>query len=161
MRYVVLDTNCLLQSISRRSAYYKVWEDFILGKYILCVSNEIIEEYEEIIASHMSSVAAQIGVAPIIAYHFGHFSTYFLFTNFLVIPLATIILYGTLLVLILPMLAPALLWVVALLNKALEWLSQVPYASIDGLHPSTVQIGLFYIAMLCIYAIVRRLAPNT
>ena len=107
------------------------------------------------------SVAAQIGVAPIIAYHFGRFSTYFLFTNFLVIPLATIILYGTLLVLILPMLAPALLWVVALLNKALEWLSQVPYASIDGLHPSTVQIGLFYIAMLCIYAIVRRLAPNT
>jgi len=107
------------------------------------------------------SVAAQIGVAPIIAYHFGRFSTYFLFTNFLVIPLATIILYGTLLVLILPMLAPALLWVVALLNKALEWLSQVPYASIDGLHPSTVQIGLFYIAMLSIYAIVRRLAPNT
>ena len=107
------------------------------------------------------SVAAQIGVAPIIAYHFGRFSTYFLFTNFLVIPLATIILYGTLLVLILPMLAPALLWVVALLNKALEWLSQVPYASIDGLHPSTVQIGLFYIAMLCIYAIVRHLAPNT
>lgn len=66
MRYVVLDTNCLLQSISRRSAYYKVWEDFILGKYILCVSNEIIEEYEEIIASHMSSVAAQIAIETIL-----------------------------------------------------------------------------------------------
>lgn len=67
MRYVVLDTNCLLQSISRRSAYYyKVWEDFILGKYILCVSNEIIEEYEEIIASHMSSVAAQIAIEAIL-----------------------------------------------------------------------------------------------
>lgn len=66
MRYVVLDTNCLLQSISRRSAYYKVWEDFILGKYILCVSNEIIEKYEEIIASHMSSVAAQIAIEAIL-----------------------------------------------------------------------------------------------
>ncbi len=66
MRYVVLDTNCLLQSISRRSAYYKVWEDFILGKYILCISNEIIEEYEEIIASHMSSVAAQIAIEAIL-----------------------------------------------------------------------------------------------
>ena len=66
MRYVVLDTNCLLQSISRRSAYYKVWEDFILGKYILCVSNEIIEEYEEIIASHMSSVAAQVAIEAIL-----------------------------------------------------------------------------------------------
>lgn len=107
------------------------------------------------------SLAAQIGVAPIIAYHFGRFSTYFLFTNFLVIPLATIILYGTLLVLIIPMLSPALLWVVALLNKALEWLSQVPYASIDGLHPSTLQIVLFYVAVLCLYGAVRRVAPNT
>lgn len=61
-RFVVLDTNCLLQSISRRSAYYKVWEGFILGRYTLCISNEILEEYEEIIASHMSPVAAQIVV---------------------------------------------------------------------------------------------------
>ena len=63
---LVLDTNCLLQSISRRSTYYKVWEDFILGKYTLCISNEIIEEYEEIIASHMSPVAAQIAVEAIL-----------------------------------------------------------------------------------------------
>lgn len=65
-KYVVLDTNCLLQSISRRSTYYKVWEDFILGKYTLCISNEVIEEYEEIIASHMSPVAAQIAVEAIL-----------------------------------------------------------------------------------------------
>ena len=107
------------------------------------------------------SLAAQIGAAPFIAYHFGRFSTYFLLTNLFVIPMATIILYGALLVVVLPMLAPALLWVVALLNKALEWLSQVPYASIDGLHPSSIQICLFYIATLSIYAILKRLAPNT
>ena len=65
-RFVVLDTNCLLQSLSRRSAYYKVWEDFILGKYTLCISNDIIEEYEEIIATHMSSIAAQIAVEAIL-----------------------------------------------------------------------------------------------
>lgn len=40
-KYIVLDTNCLLQSLSKRSTYYKVWEDFVMGKYILCVSNEI------------------------------------------------------------------------------------------------------------------------
>lgn len=65
-RYVVLDTNCLLQSLSRRSAYYRVWEDFVLGRYTLCVSNEILEEYEEIIASHMSSAAAKIAVEAIL-----------------------------------------------------------------------------------------------
>lgn len=65
-RYIVLDTNCLLQSLSRRSQYYKVWEDFVLGKYTLCVSNSILEEYEEIIASHMSLLAAQIAVETIL-----------------------------------------------------------------------------------------------
>ena len=62
----MLDTNCLLQSLSRRSVYYKVWEDFVLGKYTLCVSNEILEEYEEIITSHMSSLAASIALETIL-----------------------------------------------------------------------------------------------
>ncbi len=59
MRHVVLDTNCLIQSLSRHGRYYKVWEDFVNGKYVLCVSNEIIEEYDEIIASHTSSLVAR------------------------------------------------------------------------------------------------------
>ncbi len=65
-KYIVLDTNCLLQSLSKRSTYYKVWEDFILGKYILCVSNEILEEYEEIITTHMSPLVAHIAVDTIL-----------------------------------------------------------------------------------------------
>lgn len=65
-RYIVLDTNCLLQSLSRRSTYYKVWEDFILGRYTLCVSNEILAEYEEIIASHISPLAATITIEAIL-----------------------------------------------------------------------------------------------
>ena len=46
---IVLDTNCLLMSLSRRSAYYPVWRDFVDGKYTLCVTNEILAEYEEIL----------------------------------------------------------------------------------------------------------------
>ena len=65
-RNIVLDTNCLLRSISQRSEYYKVWEDFLRGKYTLCVSTEILEEYEEIISSHMSPLAAQITVETIL-----------------------------------------------------------------------------------------------
>ena len=65
-RFVVLDTNCLLQSISRRSKFYSVWESFLLGKYILCVTTEILEEYEEIIASHMSPIAAKLAVEMIL-----------------------------------------------------------------------------------------------
>lgn len=43
----VLDTNCLLMSLSRRSPYYPVWREFVDGKYTLCVTNEILSEYEE------------------------------------------------------------------------------------------------------------------
>ncbi len=46
---IVLDTNCLLMSLSRRSAYYPVWRDFVDGKYTLYVTNEILAEYEEIL----------------------------------------------------------------------------------------------------------------
>lgn len=55
---IVLDTNCLLASLSRRGAYFNVWRGLQEGKYTLCVSNEILEEYEEIIAQKTSSVIA-------------------------------------------------------------------------------------------------------
>ena len=106
------------------------------------------------------SLAAQMAVAPLVAFYFGRFSTYFLLTNFIVVPMATLILYGALLVLFMPVFGPALLWVVDILNKALEWLSQMPYASIDGLHPSVFQLCLIYIAVICFYWLVRIFAPS-
>ena len=65
-RIIVLDTNSLLQCISSRSKYYSVWEGFIAGRYTLCVSTEILEEYEEIISTHMSSTAAKIVIEMIL-----------------------------------------------------------------------------------------------
>ena len=47
---VVLDTNCLIMALSRHSEYYPVWQGILSGKYVLCVSNDIISEYQEIIA---------------------------------------------------------------------------------------------------------------
>ena len=49
MMNIVLDTNCLLMSLSRRSQYYPIWRDFVDGKYTLCISNDILAEYEEIL----------------------------------------------------------------------------------------------------------------
>ncbi|MBQ9465629.1 MAG: putative toxin-antitoxin system toxin component, PIN family [Muribaculaceae bacterium] len=65
-RFVVLDTNCLVQSLSRRSKYYSVWENFISGNYYLCVTTEILAEYEEIIARLMSPLAAQLAIETIL-----------------------------------------------------------------------------------------------
>ena len=61
MRYVVIDTNCLLRMIPLRSRYRLAWESFLDGKYTLCVSNEILSEYMEILAEKVNaSFAANI-----------------------------------------------------------------------------------------------------
>ena len=53
-RKIVLDTNCLISSLSKRGQYYPVWKGLQTGKYTLCVSTDILEEYAEIIAQKMS-----------------------------------------------------------------------------------------------------------
>lgn len=55
---IVLDTNCLLMSLSRRSPYYPVWHDLITGKYVLCYTNEILMEYEEILTQKLGPAIA-------------------------------------------------------------------------------------------------------
>lgn len=49
MENVVLDTNCLVSSLKRSSIYYPIWCDFIAGKYCLCFTDDILDEYQEII----------------------------------------------------------------------------------------------------------------
>ncbi|MCD8285262.1 MAG: putative toxin-antitoxin system toxin component, PIN family [Prevotellaceae bacterium] len=52
---VVLDTNCLIAALPRRSSYHNIWKDFVDGEYELCVTNEILAEYEEILSNKSSS----------------------------------------------------------------------------------------------------------
>ena len=66
MRHVVVDTNCLLRMIPLRSKYRPTWESFLDGKYILCVSNEIISEYMEILTAKVSSAFAENIVGAIL-----------------------------------------------------------------------------------------------
>ena len=65
-RRIVLDTNCLLQAISRRSRFYPIWRDFIQGRYELCVTTEILDEYEEILSRHTSSIVGRMVVEAIL-----------------------------------------------------------------------------------------------
>lgn len=63
---VVLDTNCLIMAISARNEYYQVWQDFLDGKYVLCITNEIIEEYSEVIACNISPLLSEFVISTII-----------------------------------------------------------------------------------------------
>ncbi|MBR2292223.1 MAG: ComEC/Rec2 family competence protein [Prevotella sp.] len=103
------------------------------------------------------SCAAQLGVAPLIAYYFGHFSTYFLLTNLVVVPAATLILYLSLAVLVVPSLAYLLIYIVGLLNAALLYLASIPGASIDGLHPTVLQVVMVYVIIASLWLLTDRL----
>lgn len=59
MRPVVIDTNCLLQIIARKSPYRPIWDAFLNGKYLLCVSNEILDEYQEILGQQITPTIAE------------------------------------------------------------------------------------------------------
>lgn len=98
------------------------------------------------------SLAAQVGTAPLIAYYFGHFATYFLLSNFVVIPLATLLLYLALLSIctcwwgsLLSLLVAALATIVSLMNRLLEFIAQLPLCSIEGIRLSTLQLACIYL----------------
>ena len=56
---IFLDTNCLLIAISDRSRFHRVWQAFTHGDYTLCVTNEILEEYAEVISRNINERVAQ------------------------------------------------------------------------------------------------------
>lgn len=66
MSRLVLDTNSLIQIVSPRSKYHSLWESFVRGENTLCVSNEIIEEYVEIMQQLMGYDVAEYIVKTIL-----------------------------------------------------------------------------------------------
>ena len=67
MRKIVLDTNCLLMSLPKISPYRMIWDDFLKGKLTLCVTNEIVEEYLEILSQKTTPEIASNVVSVIMS----------------------------------------------------------------------------------------------
>lgn len=86
------------------------------------------------------SIAAQIGTAPLVLLYFSRFSTHFLLTNLLVIPLVSFIMYATFIMLLFTpyfplqsIIAIGVKWLIGLLNFCVRWVEQLPWASFDGI----------------------------
>lgn len=60
MSRLVLDTNSLIQCVSRRSRYHQLWRSFLDGRNRLCVSTEILNEYVEVLERNTSVLFAQL-----------------------------------------------------------------------------------------------------
>ena len=65
MSRLVVDTNSLLQCISRRSQYHELWLSLLDGRNELCVSTEILEEYAEQLERFTSHEFAESAIGVI------------------------------------------------------------------------------------------------
>lgn len=93
MAKLVLDTNCLIQSIPQRSRYHVLWQSFVDGKNKLCVSNEILEEYIEILQRLTDNETAEYVVKTILNSPFVELITPFYHFNLIQSILMTISLW--------------------------------------------------------------------
>lgn len=103
------------------------------------------------------SVAAQIGTAPLVAYYFGRFSCYFLLSNFVVIPCATLILYAAVLLFLFSFIPVMqvfignfMLLTIQFMNNSLHTIAHWQGASIENLQPNELQVALLYFVIFCI-----------
>lgn len=67
MQHIVLDTNSLIMALSAKNDYRFVWQAFLKGDYMLCITNEIIEEYLEVIARNINLQVAEAVVYAILS----------------------------------------------------------------------------------------------
>lgn len=98
------------------------------------------------------SIAAQMATAPLVLFYFSRFSTYFLLTNLVVIPLVSLIMYVAVLMLLLfpvPLLQSVVAVVLAFLLKILNgfvcWVQQLPGSSLDGIWVYKTEVFIFYL----------------
>ncbi len=63
---IVLDTNVLLQAISSRSVHHWIWEALRQEELTLCVTTDILLEYEEVLARKRNEELAQLVIEVIL-----------------------------------------------------------------------------------------------
>lgn len=73
MERIVLDTNCLIQIISSKSEFHSVWTKLLSGEIALCVTTDILLEYEEILTQKINARFADIVLSTIVQLVNTHF----------------------------------------------------------------------------------------
>ena len=100
----------------------------------------------------MVSLAAQVGTLPVTVHYFGQVSTYFLLTNLIVLPIATILvpcglvsigLGGSSIGVLFSKLTYGLAW---LMNRTTGWIEHLPGSSFPA-HASEGMVVVYYILL--------------
>ncbi len=97
------------------------------------------------------TIAAQILTFPVCLYYFHQFPTLFLFTNILLVPLSSVILFVEIALVALAWipfvglyLGKLTWWLVWLMNKTILWFNSLPFSIWDGIYVSVLSTILLY-----------------
>ena len=66
MARLVLDTNSLIQCISRKSKFHEIWLSLLGGRNEFCITTEILEEYEEVLINKTTPNFAHLALNVIL-----------------------------------------------------------------------------------------------
>lgn len=110
------------------------------------------------------SISAQIATFPLGLHYFHQFPNYFLLSNFIVIPVSTVIIYLGLsifafakIAILVKYLAIAFSWAVWILNSSVELIEKWPYALLKGISISVFETWLMYgLIILFLYYFTKR-----
>ena len=102
------------------------------------------------------SLAAQIGIFPLLLHYFHQFPTWFLLANLMVIPLVSLILYLTFIVFAVAPIIPILgVFMTRILNLAgqgmlfsVHFVEQLPYSILDDLYPHDLTLLLVVLLII-------------
>lgn len=113
------------------------------------------------------SIAAQLATFPLGLLYFQQFPNYFIFSNLVVIPLATIIIYGGIILLLIGSYLPSLTAIVAVAVNSLTWflnalvsfVENLPYSITTGISIDIFQTWVIYlvVASLCFFIVVKNI----
>ncbi len=109
------------------------------------------------------SLAAQIGTAPLIMYNFSNFSTYFLITNIVAIPLIFLVVFVAVLMVLFSFIEPLRDLIIRLLdclvnmmNSLLSQIANLPFSSLTIENLSSLSVYCIYISMIMCYLYLTR-----
>jgi competence protein ComEC len=126
-------------------------------------TNPLVDEIWKITAV---SLAAQLTTFPVGLLYFHQFPNCFLFSNLIIIPLTTLILYMAMVLLVVAklswvswLLGQALYYVIGFTNGMVMFVERIPFAYVNGIHISIAQSILLYgmVGLASAYFLLRRL----
>jgi competence protein ComEC len=98
------------------------------------------------------TISAQILTMPVLLYYFNQFPNLFIITNFLAIPLSSVILIGEIVLCGVSFIEPVSLLcgrfltiAIKLMNGIVEYLDRLPFSSTKDIHISFLQVVLLYV----------------